>query len=102
MIYDTMFVVHSWIEWVVMDNLSFDFVTKPNTRKNVNLTPISKNTLLKYMHLVGNAVNERIKTLVKDKLVGFVYDGWSDGQGKGSISFHGSDLKITETISFCN
>lgn len=41
--------IFAWIERVIMDNLPFSFVTKPLTKRNSNLQPISIPTFKKYL-----------------------------------------------------
>ena len=44
--------IFNWMEWVIMDNHSFNFVEKPLTKKHTKLEPISVDTLMKYIKLV--------------------------------------------------
>ena len=61
-----------------IDNLTLNFVEKPNTRKNVRLKAISTKSLKKYMQLLTKALEEKISGLLPDKF-GQVFDGWSNG-----------------------
>ena len=90
--------IFCWIEWIVegnifcellsflfkkntfpscVDNLTLNFVKKPNTRKNVRLKTICTKSLKKYMHLLTKALEEKISRILPDKF-GQVFDGWSN------------------------
>ena len=63
---------------IFIDNLTLNFVEKPNTRKNVHLKAISTKSLKKYMQLLTKALEEKISGLLPNKF-GQVFDGWSNG-----------------------
>ena len=63
---------------IFIDNLTLNFVKKPNARKNVRLKTISTKSLKKYMQLLTQALEEKISRLLPDKF-GQVFDGWSNG-----------------------
>jgi hypothetical protein len=41
--------IYDWLEWIIDDNLSFNFISKPLTRKNTKLDSMSINTYMKYL-----------------------------------------------------
>jgi hypothetical protein len=41
--------IYDWLEWITDDNHSFNFVSKPLTRKNTKLDSMSVNTYMKYL-----------------------------------------------------
>src|SRR4051794_33917617 len=49
---------YRWISWMIGDNLNFCFVEKTNTRANTKngVHPISRSTLMKYIHLISSDV----------------------------------------------
>jgi hypothetical protein len=75
--------IAAWMEWVIEDNLPFQFVEKSNSRKNSNLESISVNTLMKYIEGVSNEVVDAIKKEIEtcDGKIGIGTDGCDDGNG---------------------
>jgi hypothetical protein len=69
--------IHDWIEWIVTDNLPFNFCTKQNTRKYSNISPISVNTLIKYMNKLIEKIKLSLIEEFKDKVLGLAFDGCS-------------------------
>ena len=51
-------IIFNWMEWVIMDNHSFNFVEKPLTKKHTKLESISVDTLMKYIKLVAEVVEK--------------------------------------------
>jgi hypothetical protein len=41
--------IYDWLEWITDDNHSFNFISKPLTRKNTKLDSMSVNTYMKYL-----------------------------------------------------
>ena len=89
--------VYSWISWIVQDNLPLSFCEKPSTRANTNLSHISRHSLHKYMLGVQSKLVEAIKLELKNRILGLLFDGWSDGKGNHYcalfICYEGSDGK---------
>ena len=52
--------IFNWMEWVIMDNLSFSFVEKPLAKKHTKLEPIGVDTLMKYIKLVTESVEKDV------------------------------------------
>ena len=69
--------IYGWIEWIVARNLPFNFCEDEITRKNVNLKPISVETLKKYMELLWMEVELKIKEILQEKFA-IIFDGWSE------------------------
>jgi hypothetical protein len=69
--------IYSWIDWIVAENLPFNFCEKECTRKYVRLKSISVESVMKYMELLVIEVEERIKKDLPDKFA-LVFDGWSE------------------------
>ena len=70
--------IFSWIEWIIVENLPFNFVEKVMSRKNSKMEPISKYTLLKYMDQLGYECEEVLKNILPDRF-GISFDGWDNG-----------------------
>ncbi len=70
--------IFSWIDLVVMENREFSFTEKQLTRKYSNLEPICTETLMKYMELLSNEVESKIKEELPEKF-GLVFDAWTEG-----------------------
>ena len=68
--------IFSWIEWIIVENLPFNFVEKVMSRKNSKMEPISKYTLLKYMDQLGYECEEVLKNILPDRF-GISFDGWA-------------------------
>ena len=64
------------MEWVVMNGLSFSFVENEYNKKYTSLNPISRPTLMKYLELVKEKVEQKITVLLPEKY-GIIIDGWS-------------------------
>jgi hypothetical protein len=70
--------IFNWMEWVIMDNHSFNFVEKPLTKKHSKLESISVDTLMKYIQLETQAVEKKVASDLPSKF-GIVIDGWKEG-----------------------
>lgn len=57
-------------------SLAFCVCEKPNYRNYSKLKPISSTTLMKYMRLLTNAVEERIAEMLPKKFP-LIFDGWT-------------------------
>ena len=57
--------IFKWLEWIVMEEHELNFCEKKLTRKNTNLTRISKKTLKKYVFRLVRAVEKIITTAVQ-------------------------------------
>ena len=68
----------SWLEWIILDNLSFTFVERPLTRKNTKLEAIGVVSLMKYLKQLTVEVERKVSSLLPNKF-GIVLDGWSEG-----------------------
>ena len=64
------------LDWVVMDDHSFNFVEKPRTRQYSNIGQISRNALVKYMVLLAEKVKKIVSKLLPSTF-GLVIDGWT-------------------------
>ena len=72
--------VFTWLFFIVSNSLPFSsFVEKPSLRgiTKGNINPISRSSLMKYMHLVAEEMYKNIAR-VMPKLFGIIFDGWSD------------------------
>ena len=65
-----------WLRWIIEDNLPFSFVEKVRTRENTKLDPISRSSVMKYLRLVTNKVEQKVKDLLPQRF-GLIIDGWS-------------------------
>jgi hypothetical protein len=97
--------IYEWIEWIVFDNLPFQFCEKETTRKKAKLASISRNTLKKYMALL----QEEIKQIIRARLpksFGLIIDGWSDTSYHFSAIFatftEGEWDEVVEFLLSCN
>jgi hypothetical protein len=78
--------IYGWIDWVITDNLPFNFVEKPTTRKYARKDPISKYTLLKYMDQLGYECEGKLMTLLPNRF-GILFDGWDNGNSTKAEPF---------------
>ena len=69
--------IYSWIDWIVAENLPFNYCEKECTRKYAKLKSISVESVMKYMDLLVVEVEERIKKDLPQKFA-VVFDGWSE------------------------
>ena len=53
--------LHSWLDWIVTDNLPICTVEKSTFRNYSNLEAISVNTFIKYLKLVEAAIDIKLK-----------------------------------------
>ena len=51
--------VFRWLEWIIMNDHPFSFVEKSLTRKNCNLKPISRNSIVKYLDALVRQVEQK-------------------------------------------
>ena len=70
--------LHSWLDWVITDNLPLCTPEKKTFREYSHLAPISENTLSKYLRLVEQKIDEKLKEELPDSF-GVLLDGWSEG-----------------------
>ena len=70
--------IHSWIQLVISQNLPFSFVNAPLVRKFSNLRSISDKTLQKYMKLLREKCQQKIRKKLPPTF-GIMFDGWSHG-----------------------
>jgi len=68
----------SWLDWVVTDNLPLCTVEKATFRKYSVLDDMCTLTLGKYLKLVEEKIDEKLKQELPRKF-GIVIDGWSQG-----------------------
>ena len=66
-----------WIELIIMGNHPFDIVDKM-FRKFAKRKGMAIKTLMKYLHLLGEAVVKKIAAMLKDKPLGIMHDAWSN------------------------
>jgi len=70
--------IWEWIDWILEDNLPFEFVESNKTRTNSKLVAISTNTLKKYMKALMHKVEGKLGAMLKSlKSFGLITDGWS-------------------------
>lgn len=70
--------IFSWLEWIIMDNLPFNFVEKQLTQKYTNLEKWSTDSFMKYLCMLTTSVEKIVANTLPEKF-GIVIDGWSDG-----------------------
>ena len=63
--------IYRWLDWIISENLSFEFADKETNRKYSNLP-----TLRKYVLLLSEKVKEEIRRL-RPSSFGIIFDGWS-------------------------
>jgi hypothetical protein len=49
---------YNWYEWVIMGDYPFSCIEDPLNRKYSNLKPISKPTLMKYLHALDMEIDK--------------------------------------------
>lgn len=89
--------IYSWIDWIVSENLPFNFCEKDSTRKYSKLTSISVETVMKYMELLVVEVEDRIRKELPEKFA-IVFDGWSEDSTHFLGIFASFALDQQETI----
>jgi hypothetical protein len=101
--------IWGWIDWIVEDNLPFDFVESDRTKQNSKLTPISEKTLKKYMIALLHKVEGKIGSLLKHvKSFGLITDGWTlDSEHYMAIfatfvekNSKGNDVRISPILQY--
>ena len=65
----------SWMDWIIIENLPFAFLTKSSTKKYSKIKPISIPTFLKYMNRLTKIVEAKIAKKLGSKF-GLIIDGW--------------------------
>ena len=70
--------IYGHLDQVISQNLPFSFVAQEVNRKYSTLSPISKNTLLKYMDAVGWEVRGILIEKLPKKIA-LMADGWDSG-----------------------
>lgn len=70
--------LHSWLDWIVTDNLPISTVEKKTYRDYSNLEPISVDTFMKYLKLVEGRIDEQLKEELPNQF-GLIIDGWTEG-----------------------
>ena len=70
--------IYDWIDWIVSDNLSFEFTESEKTRAFTKLRSISVTTLKKYMKLLWKKLRGKVEEILKGKKrFGLKTDGWT-------------------------
>jgi hypothetical protein len=67
--------LHSWLDWIVTDNLPISTVEKKTFREYSNLESISVDTFNKYLKLVEARIDEQLKL---PNQFGLFIDGWTE------------------------
>ena len=68
--------IYYWLEWIIMEDLPFDFVERKLTVANTKLLPICSKTFIKYMELTYEAIEKKVKEMLPPTF-GIVVDGWT-------------------------
>jgi hypothetical protein len=72
--------IYSWLDFIIMNDLSLRCVDNPNILRHVKMDQISRKTLDKYLYKTIDFVKDIIKTNLPQRF-GIIYDGWScDGE----------------------
>jgi hypothetical protein len=77
-IHPKVILIHSWLDWVVTDNLPISIVEKETYRNYSNLENISVDTFTKYLKLVESRIDEKLREELPVKF-GLIIDGWTEG-----------------------
>ena len=67
---------YNWCDWVIMGDHPFSFVDDPLSRKYTTLKPITRPTLMKYLHALDFEVAGIVKSMLPPTF-GLVVDGWT-------------------------
>ena len=70
--------LHSWLDWIVTENLPISAVEKRSFREYSNLESISVDTFEKYLKLVEAGIEKNLKTELPTNF-GLIIDGWTEG-----------------------
>jgi hypothetical protein len=67
--------IYGWVEWIILDMLTFSFCTKMMPRKYTWLKPICYNTFMKYLAMLSYGVEKKIKEFLPRNRS---HHGWMD------------------------
>ncbi|OWZ06336.1 hypothetical protein PHMEG_00021418 [Phytophthora megakarya] len=70
--------MYYWLDWIIMENRELSMCEKNKTRKYTSLKPGSVKSLKKHMNGVEKLVQDRIKSQLSGKQVGFGIDAWTE------------------------
>jgi hypothetical protein len=73
--------IHDWIEFIMTNNLPLTFCDSTYNRSCVIFSKISYKTLKRYMTFIRDEIVKKLAEEFKEKILGIVFDGWSDGHG---------------------
>ena len=68
--------IYKWLDWIISENLSFEFVERKSTQLYTKIGKVSPNTLRKYLLLLADKVKEEIKGKLPGSF-GLIFDGWT-------------------------
>lgn len=89
--------MHKWLHWIVMDDYEPSFCEKNRTRENKNIHKICSKTAKKYVFLLVDAVEIKIKAL---SLAAPCYILMLDFWRKDSVNFIGSIITVSIKDAF--
>lgn len=94
--------VYKWLDWVISDDLPFNFVEKGRTKLYSNIKSISSKTFKKYLFKLTDAVKEKIKQDLP-KTFGLMFDGWTVGTEHylGLFAVYMSDGRLKKVLLAC-
>jgi len=69
---------YSWLRWIILDCHPFSFVERPLTRQYSNLENVSVDSLMKYLKLLTEVVEEKVAASLPEQF-GLIIDGWTEG-----------------------
>ena len=78
--------IYDWIEFVVENNLPFSACENERFKSKVRMGNITTKTLKEYMKEVGKRMVIKLSEEFTDKVLGIVFDGWSDGRGNHYVA----------------
>jgi hypothetical protein len=70
--------IYRWLNWIIETNQPVRFCESTSTRKYTSLAPVSSKTIVKYMVLLGELMVDKLKNELKNRIIGLLFDGWSE------------------------
>ena len=81
--------IHAWLTLLILNHWPFSTVTSESVRKYIKLSPISRNSLMKYHTAIMEIILDEVKKIVtKQPVYGLYFDGWSDGNGRHYLGIY--------------
>lgn len=93
--------IYGWIDLILSEKLPFSYVSKEKARKYSNLSPISRNTLMKYLDQLSFDCEGVLIAKVPNRF-GIIFDGWDDGNSTNYLGIFVTfyDEKLEKDVTY--